>query len=92
MVIPVRFIRVEIAQRREEARKVFQMVDIEETGQDLDHYYPSSVDFPQRPRWKNTMSKAQLEANEAKYFRDYVSKIMEKHENSLSYFELNLEV
>ena len=83
---------VEIAQRREEARKVFQMVDIEETGQDLDHYYPSSVDFPQRPRWKNTMSKAQLEANEAKYFRDYVSKIMEKHENSLSYFELNLEV
>ena len=83
---------VEIAKRREEARKVFQKVDIEEPGKDLDHYYPASVDFPQRPRWKNTMSKAQLEANEAKYFRDYVYEIMEKHENSLSYFELNLEV
>ena len=83
---------VEIAKRREEARKVFQKVDIEEPGKDLDHYYPASVDFPQRPRWINTMSKAQLEANEAKYFRDYVYEIMEKHENSLSYFELNLEV
>ena len=83
---------VEVAQRREEARKVYEKVDVEELGKDLDHYYPPTVDFPQRPRWKNTMSKSQLEANEAKYFRDYVSDIMAKHENSLSYFELNLEV
>ena len=83
---------VEVAQRREEARKVYEKVDVEELGKDLDHYYPPSVDFPQRPQWKNTMSKSQLEANEAKYFRDYVTDIMAKHENSLSYFELNLEV
>ena len=38
------------------------------------------------------MSKVQVEANEAKYFRQYVSEIMDKHEQTLSFFELNLEV
>ena len=36
--------------------------------------------------------KAKLDASEAKYFREYVEGLMEAHrDDSLSYFELNLE-
>ena len=82
---------IEIAERREKARKVFEKVSKEEMELDLEHYFPSSCDFPQRPKWDSSMSKAQVEANEAKYFRDYIEKIMQEHEDNLSYFELNLE-
>ena len=60
---------------------------------DTDKCFPPSCDLPVRPEWTNTTSKAQLEASEAKYFREYVDNLMERHAASeaLSYFELNLE-
>ena len=41
--------------------------------------------------WDSSMSKGQIEASEAKYFRQYVTDIMSLHDQNLSYFELNLE-
>ena len=82
---------IDIAERREKARKVYEKVSKEELERDSAYYFPPSCDFPQRPKWDSSMSKAQVEANEAKYFRDYIEKIMQQHEDNLSYFELNLE-
>ena len=83
---------VDIAQRREMARKPYKTVDDEELEKDVQDFFPESCDYPQRPKWNKSMSKQQVEANEAKYFRQYVSDIMNKHEQNLSFFELNLEV
>ena len=83
---------VEIAQRRELARKPYNSVDEKELEKDISDFFPESCDYPKRPQWNKSMSKTQVEANEAKYFRQYVSDIMEKHEQNLSFFELNLEV
>ena len=83
---------VEIAQRRELARKPYKSVDEKELEKDVNDFFPVSCDYPKRPKWNKSMSKVQVEANEAKYFRQYVSDIMEKHEQKLSFFELNLEV
>ncbi|XP_062620565.1 guanine nucleotide-binding protein-like 1 [Saccostrea cucullata] len=56
-------------------------------------YRPGSVlDIPKRPPWDYSMSKAQLEAREEKYFQKYIHGIMEEHSpKELSYFEMNLE-
>lgn len=56
-------------------------------------YQPGSVlDLPKRPPWNYSLSKAQLEAREHKYFQDYTNAIFDKFsQEELSYFELNLE-
>lgn len=82
---------LEIARRREAARKPYKSLEstvLEKTSED---FFPKSCDFPQRPEWKQTMSKSEIEASEAKYFREYVNTVMDIHKDQLSYFELNLE-
>ena len=83
----------EIAEKRELARKpIKSMVDdpkvLEKFNED---FFPKSCDYPIRPDWDQCMSKSQVEANEAKYFRHFVNEIMSQHEQKLSYFELNIE-
>ncbi len=58
-----------------------------------DIYKPNSaLDIPIRPKWDFNMSKEELEARERAYFQKYLEKVFENfNENSLSYFELNLE-
>ena len=84
--------KLEINERREMARKPYKIVDEKELEKSVDEYFPSACDYPKRPDWEKNMSKGQVEANEAKYFRDYVADVMSKHEQNLSYFELNIEV
>ena len=83
----------EIAENREKARQPLQSIednsDLEKT---IDEYFPTSLDFPKRPKWDESMSKVTMESGEAKYFRKYVEDIFDKHEKTkLSFFELNLE-
>ena len=83
---------VELAERREAARKPFKKLDTKALEMDVEDFFPDSCDFPQRPDWDRSMSKAQVETSEAKYFREYVTNLMDKHDQNISYFELNLEV
>ena len=46
----------------------------------IDQYFPKSLDFPIRPDWDTKMTSQKLEANEAKYFREYVQTIFDNHE------------
>jgi hypothetical protein len=85
--------KAEVNAARERATHPYKSItNPEELEIDVDSYFPGSCDYPKRPGWDSSMSKAKLEADETKYFRDYVNKIMDEHEHKLSYFELNLEV
>lgn len=86
--------KYELAERREKAQRPYESVPSSELETQVETFYPSSCDYPLRPEWNSSMTKGQVEANEAKYFREYVAEILEKHdkEENLSYFELNLEV
>ena len=83
----------EIAAKREKARQPLQNIKHQrELELPIEDCFPESLDFPKRPPWYPSMSKIAMEANEAKYFRQYVEKIFDDHEESmLSFFELNLE-
>lgn len=88
--------KAELARNRELARQPLKrQTDPKYMEVALETFYPSSTDFPKRPPWDPNMSKPALEANEARYFKNYVNELMELHEKSegqnLSYFELNLE-
>ena len=86
--------KADLLAKKERARQPYKSIKSEsELELDTDKCFPPSCDFPVRPEWTNTTSKAQLEASEAKYFREYVDNLMERHAASeaLSYFELNLE-
>lgn len=86
--------KYELAERREKAQKPYQKVSPSELEASAETFYPESCDYPLRPEWNSSMTKGQVEANEAKYFREYVADILKKHDaqENLSYFELNLEV
>lgn len=82
----------DLAERREKARQPLKPIDSSDLVKTIDEYFPSSLDFPTRPEWNESMSKISMESNEARYFRKYVEDIFDKHENTqLSFFELNLE-
>ncbi|KAG8199035.1 hypothetical protein JTE90_021048 [Oedothorax gibbosus] len=54
--------------------------------------HTTDLDMPKRPKWKSSVSKEQLEANEHKYFRVYMHQLEEKFgEDKLSHYEMNLE-
>ncbi len=84
--------KMEMAERRNLARKPYTSVSDEEMEKSTETFFPDTCDYPKRPKWKTSMSKRELETNEAKIFREYVSEAMERHGNNMSYFELNLEV
>lgn len=61
---------------------------------DIHHiFFPGSeLDIPKRPKWSFSMSKQEIDAQENKYFLEYVTAIENKYPlKELSYFELNLE-
>ncbi|KAJ8973127.1 hypothetical protein NQ317_001557 [Molorchus minor] len=82
----------EIAHRKELARHSLEMkqeTDLEINGDD---YYDKSLDFPKRPTWNFQLTKQELDAQENKYFTEYVREITSKFDRrELSIFELNLE-
>ncbi|XP_054157937.1 guanine nucleotide-binding protein-like 1 [Oppia nitens] len=87
----------ELQKRREDGRKPFAKlpesaleVSVEEVFTVGDGDQHNGLDLPKRPKWDNTMSTKQLEANEQKYFRKYLNSITKSNER-LSYFDLNLE-
>ncbi len=87
--------KAEIAALKEKARQPFKPVPASDLEVDVEQCFPDSLDYPKRPPWDPAMSKTKVEANEARYFREYVNKVMAEHDgdgqNQLSYFELNLE-
>ena len=82
----------ELKKRREESRKPFEFLSDSDLEVSVEELFKSgqSLDLPKRPEWDFNMSVAQLEANEQKYFRQYLDAIVATNER-LSYFELNLE-
>ncbi|KAI5637170.1 50S ribosome-binding GTPase domain-containing protein [Phthorimaea operculella] len=59
---------------------------------DSSDFFPSEVSFPKRPPWDFNMTVAQLDAQEQRYFKEYIQKLQSsEHWKNMSYFELNLE-
>jgi len=85
--------REAIEQRKEQARQPIECVDESSLEWSIEGVYEShsSLDMPKRPTWSYGMSKNVLETKEETYFKGYVDSLMEKHDEELSYFELNLE-
>ena len=82
----------DLAIKREMARQKIEAAEQCNLELPIDQYFPKSLDFPIRPDWDTKMTSQKLEANEAKYFREYVQTIFNNHEQQkLSFFELNLE-
>ena len=85
----------ELAENREKARQPLRKVDNLTISSEM--FFGEKHDFPQRPPWQPGWTKQRLEANEEKYFREYVNKLLEgdggggDKEERISYFELNLE-
>ena len=84
----------ELLAKRERAQQPLKRIPSGSAELEMDVFrcFPPSCDFPVRPEWTPDMSKAQIDASEAKYFRDYVDRVMDENsDQALSYFELNLE-
>ncbi|XP_033729463.1 guanine nucleotide-binding protein-like 1 [Pecten maximus] len=84
----------EIDRRKKLARRSLRRIPEDALEVNIDQVYqPGSVlDLPRRPPWDYSLTKAQLEASEQKYFQDYTEAIFDKFPpDQLSYFELNLE-
>jgi len=85
--------KAELLAKKEKARQPLNRIKSDaELELDVSKCFPKSCDFPLRPKWTSDLSKAKIEANEAKYFRQYVDDLMDNHQGKdMSYFELNLE-
>ncbi|XP_061381859.1 guanine nucleotide-binding protein-like 1 [Danaus plexippus] len=82
----------ELKMKKEEALKALEPVSERDMEIDPSNYFPPELSFPQRPPWDFNMSPAQLDAQEQKYFREYIQSLQNsKHWKDISYFELNLE-
>lgn len=93
----------EIRERKERAQKPFKLLDekdglvcsVEDLfGESSDsHGIPvTDVDMPKRPPWNSKMSVPELNAQEQKYFTNYLNELFSKAgDKPLSYFDLNLE-
>ncbi|KAH3803047.1 guanine nucleotide-binding protein-like 1 [Dreissena polymorpha] len=84
--------RANIEAKKKRARQPYRQLPEHEMEVDFDADLETAMDIPIRPAWYYSQSKQQVEANEEKYFREYVEKLLGDHgEEGLSYFELNLE-
>ncbi|CAH4033027.1 unnamed protein product [Pieris brassicae] len=78
--------------KKEEALKGLNPVSPKQMEIDPTDFYPLELSFPKRPPWNFDMTPAQLDAQEQRYFREYVSGIQSSPLwKEMSYFELNLE-
>ncbi|XP_064616959.1 guanine nucleotide-binding protein-like 1 [Liolophura sinensis] len=84
----------EIHKRKELSRQPYQMVEETALEMDIECIYQtgSVLDMPKRPPWDYNQKKAQVEAREERFFKEYLKRIYDDYDLSdLSYFELNLE-
>ncbi|CAK1554297.1 unnamed protein product [Leptosia nina] len=78
--------------KKEEALKGLHPVSEKEMEINPTDFFPSEIAFPKRPPWDFKMTPAQLDAQEQKYFREYINELQSSpHWKDMSYFELNLE-
>lgn len=78
--------------KKEEALKSLNSVPERELEVDPSAFFPSDLSFPKRPPWDFEMSSAQLDAQEQRYFKNYIDQLQSsEHWKDMSYFELNLE-
>ncbi|GBP13636.1 Guanine nucleotide-binding protein-like 1 [Eumeta japonica] len=82
----------ELRIKKEEALKSLNLVSKEDMEIEPSQFFPRDLSFPKRPPWNFDMTPQQLDAQEQRYFTEYISSL-EKSEYwpSMSYFELNLE-
>lgn len=82
----------ELRLKKEEALKELRPVLEKDLEVDPADYFPTELSFPKRPPWDFNMSPAQLDAQEQRYFKNYVDTLQaSEHWKDMSYFELNLE-
>ncbi|XP_028168375.1 guanine nucleotide-binding protein-like 1 [Ostrinia furnacalis] len=82
----------ELFLKKEDAAKALNPVPEKELEVDPTDFFPSDLSFPKRPAWDFSMSPAQLDAQEQRYFKNYVDQLQaSEHWKDISYFELNLE-
>ncbi|CAG4974533.1 unnamed protein product [Colias eurytheme] len=82
----------ELRLKKEEALKALNHVSEKEMEIDPIDFFPSELTFPKRPPWDFNMTPAQLDAQEQKYFREYINTLQSSPRwKEMSYFELNLE-
>ncbi|XP_066247890.1 guanine nucleotide-binding protein-like 1 isoform X2 [Euwallacea similis] len=82
----------EIKQMKEFSRQVLVPVEEKDLEIEASDFFEDALDFPKRPAWNFNLSKEQLEAQENRYFHEYLNKIEVNYDlKDLSYFELNLE-
>ncbi|XP_063899527.1 guanine nucleotide-binding protein-like 1 [Helicoverpa armigera] len=82
----------ELRLKKEDALKELRPVLEKDLEVDPADYFPTELSFPKRPPWDFNMSPAQLDAQEQRYFKNYVDTLQaSEHWKDMSYFELNLE-
>ncbi|KAL0858348.1 hypothetical protein ABMA27_012235 [Loxostege sticticalis] len=82
----------ELKAKKEDALKSLKPVPETELEVDPADFFPPDVSFPKRPPWDFSMTPAQLDAQEQRYFKNYVDQLQtSEHWKDISYFELNLE-
>ncbi|CAH0731196.1 unnamed protein product, partial [Brenthis ino] len=82
----------ELKLKKEDALKSLNPVTEKEMEIDPTDFFPVEITFPKRPPWDFSMTPAQLDAQEQKYFREYIDRLQKsEHWKEMSYFELNLE-
>ncbi|XP_022833966.1 guanine nucleotide-binding protein-like 1 [Spodoptera litura] len=82
----------ELKIKKEEALK--ELIPVPEKDLEVNpvDYFPADVSFPKRPPWDFNMTPAQLDAQEQRYFKNYIDSLQaSEHWKKMSYFELNLE-
>ncbi|CAH1642692.1 unnamed protein product [Spodoptera littoralis] len=82
----------ELKIKKEEALK--ELIPVPEKDLEVNpvDYFPADVSFPKRPPWDFNMTPAQLDAQEQRYFKNYIDILQaSEHWKKMSYFELNLE-
>ncbi|XP_059050329.1 guanine nucleotide-binding protein-like 1 [Achroia grisella] len=78
--------------KKEEALQSLNPVPEKDMEVDPSDYFPADLTFPKRPPWDFSMKPAQLDAQEQRYFKNYVDGLQSsEHWRHVSYFELNLE-
>ncbi|KAJ8704828.1 hypothetical protein PYW08_012148 [Mythimna loreyi] len=82
----------ELRLKKEDALKELRPVPEKDLEVNPEDYFPTDLSFPKRPPWDFNMTPAQLDAQEQRYFKNYVDTLQaSEHWRQMSYFELNLE-
>ncbi|XP_063372101.1 guanine nucleotide-binding protein-like 1 [Cydia amplana] len=82
----------ELKMKKEDALKALNPVPETELEVDPHVFFPEDLAFPKRPPWDFSMTPAQLDAQEHKYFTEYINSLQAtEYWKQMSYFELNLE-